>query len=328
MDYVPLLQYCSNSTNLKRGKTIFSVNDLNFYLWFRKEYVKKFYLLILLILCLRRDILSDIFFLPFSIIILFLTYFLSNKVKVTNKSIHLNKWLIFQPITIWLLLFFMSLDGNNTYEIYNLIKNRDKFIIFILFMLPFCYILMNIGLAFDFKKWNNGTSKKVHKYKIKYLCNKFDYPTEKPLLHYLTYHGHIQKIRVLCEKNPIKDKTFYKVDKYGRPPIHLTRNVELTSFFISKGVDIDSPNIYSGQTLLHLSVRRENLEVVKFLIEKGADINKKDMRKRSPLDYAKSNEMRNFLIAKGGKETILHKRIKHFLLKKIKLVKNSGNDLS
>ena len=53
-----------------------------------------------------------------------------------------------------------------------------------------------------------------------------------------------------------------------------------------------------------------------FLLQQGTDINKKDIRKRTPLDYTKNIEMRNFLMKKGGKETVLYNKVKYYLLSK------------
>ena len=298
-------------------KENFSLKDLNFNLWVQKICIKWYYLFIFLLLFLRLYKLLDIFLLLFSSIII-LIYFLYNKIKISSK---LNQWLIHLPFSIWLVIFLFSRNGVKDFVTKSLIIENELLTICfsLIFLTTFYVVLLKEVWVYICNRI----------YKIKYLCNQFNSPPEENTsLHYLVYQGNIKQIKKLFQEKLIKEKDIHKKDEYGRYPIHLARDVKTFSFLVSQGLKIDKENIYSGQTLLHLSVRRENLEVVKFLIKKRADINKKDMRKRSPLDYAKSNEMRNFLIAKGGKETILQKRIKHFLLKKMKLVKNTGNDLS
>ena len=65
---------------------------------------------------------------------------------------------------------------------------------------------------------------------------------------------------------------------------------------------------------MHLSALKGDLKIAKFLIKKDADINKKDLRNKTPMDYAKNNEMRKLLKNNGGKETNLYKKIM-FLIK-------------
>lgn len=42
--------------------------------------------------------------------------------------------------------------------------------------------------------------------------------------------------------------------------------------------------------------------MVVFLIENGADVNAKDIRKRTPLDYAKIEDIKKILQSVGGKK--------------------------
>ena len=295
---------------------IFNINHLDFFLWFKKEYSKHFYSIIFLVFIFRRDFLFDPFLLLLAIIVTFSIYLLCNKIKSTEKTITIDKWLIYQPFILWcsIVIPFLGFDHRKTslYDfIYEIIKKDPSYLYLIIMTFFFIYIIANIYLIFYIRKWNNN--KQVYKYKIKYLCNKFnDPPKKEKVFHYLAYKGDIQKIKNLFRECSLKKEDIYKANEYGYLPIHMTRSIELISYLISKGVDINVSNIYSGQTLLHLAARRGDLKLASFLIQNGADINKKDMKKRTPLKYAKDDVIKKLLIERGKKKSVLYKRLKNF----------------
>ncbi|MCZ0931818.1 MAG: ankyrin repeat domain-containing protein [Oligoflexia bacterium] len=154
-------------------------------------------------------------------------------------------------------------------------------------------------------------------FQIRYLCANFDAPSDEYYtLHNLVYRGNTEEISKLLDKKnkgilKVANFDFSEIDQYGRYPIHLAKTQEMVSFLLSKRVEIDQENSYSGQTLLHLASRRGDLKMADFLLEKGAGINKKDIRKKTPVDYAKTDKMREFLTANGGQETTLYNKFKY-----------------
>lgn len=50
-----------------------------------------------------------------------------------------------------------------------------------------------------------------------------------------------------------------------------------------------------------MASQKGNLNLVKFCVERGAVVNFKNSMQRTPLDYAKNKEIKEFLQSKGGK---------------------------
>ena len=263
----------------------------------------------------------DKIFLCISIATIIILFFL--------KKTKVPRYIINQPIFLWLSFFtsyiiisadtfapFSWLDtldfDHRYYGILQIIQNQTEKNLFIFFFL-LMYIGINIDLWLGYDKWTERHI--IKKLKKDYVCIEFPKkpPKKEDILHYLSSQGDIKKIEYLFQNKLLKVKEIYNKDEYGRPPLHLVKNTDMISFLIKKGVEVDDINVYSSQTLLHLSSRRRDLKMVKFLLEKGANINKKDIRGRTPLDYAKNNDLRQFLISKGGKETSLYNKIKYFL---------------
>ena len=306
-------------------------------LWIRQKYINY---IIIFILFYGLGYIFDIIFLSISLLTIIALLFL--------KNTSLDRYIINQPLILWLAVLvpytltfsysdhydiffpfgwiFTSDFGYRGYGISQMLQSQGQELFIISFVI--LYIAGNLEVKYD--KWSRKHNCLIKKLKKDYICTELHkkLPNKENAFHYLVYQGNINKIKELFQNRILKEKYIDDKDTYGRYPIHLIRDIEILSFFIEQGTEIDEENIYNGQTLFHLSAHRGDLKLAKFLTEKGANINKKDIRGRTPLDYVNSDEMRKFLITKGGKETILHKRIKHFFLKKMKLVKNSGNDLS
>ena len=57
----------------------------------------------------------------------------------------------------------------------------------------------------------------------------------------------------------------------------------------------------NGSTPLHVAVSEDNRDVVQVLLQAGANVNAQDKYKRTPLSFAKSEEVRKLLKASGAK---------------------------
>ena len=259
-------------------------------LWVQKNYIKFYfflfslYPLLLLLLYKSNSLINILWLLPILIIVtsVYVLIYLYHK-----KTTELTKWLIHLPFLIWMILCVLFHMNN---------KHQDITIdLIITSILTFLQVL----ILFRLKSFIVESL-----FLIKYFCIHFDnFPNKEDLLNNLLYTEH-------------KTSDFFKLDKYGRPPIHLATDIEIVSTLLEKGADIEQENIYSGQTLLHLASRKGDLKMIEFLLEKGANINKQDMIDRTPMDYAKTDKIRNFLIANGGKETTLYNKIKRLFSKK------------
>lgn len=86
----------------------------------------------------------------------------------------------------------------------------------------------------------------------------------------------------------------------------LNNNLELVKFLLNQGAVIDAVTEHDETALISAS-REGNYEVVKYLVENGADVNLsveakvlKGTELRSPLNGAKTKQIRDYLIAQGA----------------------------
>ena len=86
----------------------------------------------------------------------------------------------------------------------------------------------------------------------------------------------------------------------------LNNNVELVKYLHEHGATIDAITQYDETALISAS-RAGHFEVVKYLVENGADVNlsveaqvASGKELRSPLNGAKTNQIRTYLISKGA----------------------------
>lgn len=276
----------------------------------------------------------DTVFFILSIILIVIQIFLYQKKNV-------NRYIANQPLLLWGIIFIplmvVSSKKNSCYMfdwIFS-ISNCNDGILQILqtqigqilyFMTFLSYIFFNIFFKYT-SKWDVRDNNNVIGKKLKqiYVCSCFNKVVDKEdVLHDLVHKEDIESIKELFKKEikgvfKIRDLDLYKTDKYGRPPLHLAKTPEMVSFLLTKGAEIDDNNCYSWQTLLHIASRTGNLKLAEFLIEKGININKKDVRKRTALDYATNDKMKEFLRKNGGKNAVLYKKIAYFFHEKLGL---------
>lgn len=162
-----------------------------------------------------------------------------------------------------------------------------------------------------------------------------------------------------ASKNSKNDLAYYQyieslgvypnvVNKEGVTPLHnlasSTKDTEVISYFLKKGVDINAKN-ESGNTALISSSYRNNLEIVTFLVENGADINQTNKQGVSAVARAiRSNslEVVDYLISKGADLNVTDKEgnnLTYYLIKsfrkgqpdkfneKLKLLTENGLDI-
>ena len=87
------------------------------------------------------------------------------------------------------------------------------------------------------------------------------------------------------------------------------KDLEAGENLIKAGADVHSTDDKSN-TLLHLAVQKGDLNLVRLCIEKGANINSKNNLRKSPLDYAKNKQIKNFLQAEGAKKSSFLDKLK------------------
>ena len=102
----------------------------------------------------------------------------------------------------------------------------------------------------------------------------------------------IQKVKVLIKRGAdIKAK-----DKYDNTVLHTASffgDIELAKECLQAGIDVNAKEW--GWSSLNYAVNRNNIEIAKLLISAGADVNAKDKSGFTPLDYARSEEMKELL---------------------------------
>jgi cytohesin len=81
---------------------------------------------------------------------------------------------------------------------------------------------------------------------------------------------------------------------------------EMVEFFLDKGFKADGEESASWtrnpEPPLHLAAKSGSVGTAELLINRGANINKKDIFGKTPLDYAETKEMSEFLEKRGGKK--------------------------
>jgi len=112
-------------------------------------------------------------------------------------------------------------------------------------------------------------------------------------------------VKFLLEKGADVDRESIRD---GNPLIvaALTNNVELVDYLYQQGASIDAI-VEHDETALISASRAGHFKVVKYLVEHGADVNLavntqtlKGMELRSPLNGAKTNQIRQYLLANGA----------------------------
>ena len=66
-------------------------------------------------------------------------------------------------------------------------------------------------------------------------------------------------------------------------------------------VNVNAKSSINGRTALMLASEAGHFEVVKYLVENGANANLKDNDGKTALDFAETDEIRQFLINNGAK---------------------------
>jgi ankyrin repeat protein len=91
----------------------------------------------------------------------------------------------------------------------------------------------------------------------------------------------------------------------GATPLHLSliwKNYEMAKFLLEKGADVNIAK-HGGLAPLHDAVKNGNMEMVKLLVGKGANVNAEAKREGyTPLNYARDEEIKTYLISHGAKE--------------------------
>lgn len=88
------------------------------------------------------------------------------------------------------------------------------------------------------------------------------------------------------------------IDGDHKPPILYIRNNLVLKLLLTYGAD---PNIkINGQSILHISVMKNDIDTTRILLNHNADVNILNNDKRTPLFYAKDNEIKKLLLDKGS----------------------------
>ena len=116
-------------------------------------------------------------------------------------------------------------------------------------------------------------------------CDKTDKLRNLTPFHCACFGQSIKIIKYL----ELKGANIYEPLENGLTPFNIcckySSSVDLISYFISKGVDINYQT-KNGKICLHFLSKNNNSEAIKILLNKGADINKMDKYNRTPLYYA------------------------------------------
>ena len=81
--------------------------------------------------------------------------------------------------------------------------------------------------------------------------------------------------------------------------LHFAPSKEMAELLVKRGVDVNAED-NNGTTALAVAVAKDYYDVAKFLIEKGANVNKADEADFTPLCSAKSKKMAELLLDNGA----------------------------
>lgn len=116
------------------------------------------------------------------------------------------------------------------------------------------------------------------------------------------FYDHQEIARMLSEYGANIDGT----DKHNNTPLIICAikgHYKLARYLIEQGAYIDHDGKDGQTALMHASVnfdRDSNLDIVELLGSNGADINLVDKHKRTALDYAGTQEIKDYLISQGA----------------------------
>lgn len=88
-------------------------------------------------------------------------------------------------------------------------------------------------------------------------------------LHKAAYHGDLETVRKLLEKNPDPDLR----DSSGGTALHAAmfqRNMKIVKILIEKGFDVNAQGTFNGYSPLHDAVWANNIEAARILLSAGA----------------------------------------------------------
>lgn len=75
---------------------------------------------------------------------------------------------------------------------------------------------------------------------------------------------------------------------------------DIAELLLEKGANPNVVDIYNGTALIRAS-RKGDFKMLRLLVENGADVNLKDKKDNSPLNSAKTDEIKQYLVSKGAK---------------------------
>ena len=96
------------------------------------------------------------------------------------------------------------------------------------------------------------------------------------------------------------------VDKHYNTPLIICAikgHYEVARYLVEQGAYIDHEGKDGQTALMHAAVnfdRESNLDVVELLVSNGADINLMDKYNRTALDYAGTQEIKDYLVSQGA----------------------------
>jgi len=102
------------------------------------------------------------------------------------------------------------------------------------------------------------------------------------------------------------------IDNISAVPLHFAAcngHTNAVQLLIEYGADVNIKTSPRNSTSLHFSSEQGHIHIVKILLDNGAHINEISDRVNTPLDLAKNDDVKQLLIAYGGKTSAKLKQL-------------------
>lgn len=121
------------------------------------------------------------------------------------------------------------------------------------------------------------------------------------LLHLAGFFGHLEAVPLLLERGA--DAAVFSINAMRNTPLHAALSGPLPAegvrLLVEAGADVNARQ-HGGFTALHSAAQGGKMEVIDLLLDRGARVDAATEDGRRPLDFARDDQVRDHLRARGA----------------------------